>query len=519
MTATERAGRRAPVALLTDGAFTDGEATFSAMIVSGGLIRWTGHAQDAPTESVDEIVRLENRLVTPVLVDAHVHTSDTGQALAGVDLSGARSVSQALDLVALAAAQRPGRPVYAYSWDETDWAEQRPFTSAELDRATSGADVYATRIDMHSACASSTLMDRAQAWHAPGSDGTGLIARDAHHLVREAHRGGVTAQDRGHFIDTAMRASLEAGIGVLHEMGAPVLTSEEDLLAVLAAGRRPNTPEVVGYWGQLVTSADEASALAARLGVQGLAGDLNVDGSIGSRTAALREPYADAIGMDGFAYLSPEEVAVHAAACTRAGLQAGFHVIGDAGMDCAIEGLQRAAADVGAGALAGARHRLEHAEMCHPEHLTALADLGVVASVQPAFDAYWGGSEGMYAARLGAERSSRTNPFADLVGAGVQLALGSDSPVTPFAPWEAMRACVLHHQKDQRLDVATALRLHTRGGHAAARDDRAGRLVPGAAASYVVWDQRGGLPSLRDGVAAPVAMRTVLRGTAVLDRL
>ncbi|KNX37090.1 amidohydrolase [Luteipulveratus halotolerans] len=499
--------------LLTHGVITDGVTTSSSMAVRDGRVVWTGPDDDATPSDFDEVVDLENRVVTPVFVDAHVHISDTGQALAGIDLAGTRSVTEALDRLSAAAAQRPGRPVFAYSWDETEWHEQRAMTAAELDRACGGAEVYATRIDMHSASASSALVDRAGAWSSPGSDGTGLVARDAHHLVREAHRGGVSQDDRAHFISTAMTAALAAGIGVLHEMGAPVLTSEEDLLAVVAAAREPGAPRVVPYWGELVEDVAQARALADRLGVRGLAGDLNVDGSIGSRTAALREPYEDALGLSGFTYLTPEQVATHVTACTLAGLQAGFHVIGDAGMDCAVDGVRQAAREVGIERIRLARHRFEHAELCHAEHIDALAEIGVVASVQPAFDAFWGGDDGMYAARLGLQRALAANPLADLVGSGVQVALGSDSPVTPFAPWAAVRACVDHHAPAQALDAATALRLHLAGGHAAA-GETGGALTPGSEASYVIWDCAGGLD---EALHEPAALRTVLQGRVVHD--
>ncbi|AKU16980.1 amidohydrolase [Luteipulveratus mongoliensis] len=502
--------------LLRGGVITDGGATATSMLVRGPVIEWIGDDATVDSDDAAEVIDLEGRLVTPPFVDAHVHTSDTGKALGGVDLGSARSVTEALDLVAAGARRRPGRPVYAHSWDETNWAEQRAMTAEELDRAGDGVEVYATRVDVHSASASISLMGRAQAWHAPGSDGTGLVVRDAHHLVRDAHRAGITAADRSHFIEVALRAAARAGIGCLHEMGAPVLTSEEDLLDVQAAAESPELPDVVAYWGQLVSDEHEAAELAARLSVKGLAGDLNVDGSIGSRTAAVREPYLDAIDLRGYTYLAESDVAAHVAACTRAGLQAGFHVIGDAGMDCLVAGLRMAEADVGADRMRLVRHRIEHGELCHPEHIRALAELGVTASVQPAFDSFWGGTEGMYAARLGPERSLAANPIADLVGAGVVVALGSDSPVTPFAPWEAMRGCVRHHSTVQRIDARTALALHTAQGHTAAGQDDGGRFRPGSPASYVIWDSTEGLPRLDDDGSAPQAVRTVVRGRPLL---
>ncbi|GMA89312.1 hypothetical protein GCM10025868_45620 [Angustibacter aerolatus] len=292
-----------------------------------------------------------------------------------------------------------------------------------------------------------------------------------------------------------------------------------------------------------MTTADEARAVVERLvlpgGVRlrGLAGDLCADGSIGSRTAALRAPYADAPEHRGHAYLTAEQVRDHVVACTEAGLQAGFHVIGDAGVDAVVAGLQAAADRLGEGAVRRARHRLEHVEMVDAEAVAALARLGVHASVQPVFDAWWGGPEGLYAERLGAERAEGMNPFAALAAAGVPLALGSDSPVTPFDPWAAVRACAFHRTATSRTSARAGFTAHTRGGWRAARDDERGVLVPGSDATFAVWqggdlvvqapddriqawstDPRSGtqgLPDLTPGVPLPRCLQTVVRGRTV----
>jgi predicted amidohydrolase YtcJ len=140
----------------------------------------------------------------------------------------------------------------------------------------------------------------------------------------------------------------------------------------------------------------------------------------------------------------------------------------------------------------------------------ALAELGVVASVQPVFDALWGGPSGMYVERLGAARAAPMNPLAALAAAGVTLALGSDSPVTPVGPWDAVRAAVEHRTPGSGLTAEAALAAHTVGGHRAAgdRSATAGRLVPGAPASYAVWDGAGPL----DGGPTPRCLLTVHRG-------
>jgi predicted amidohydrolase YtcJ len=161
--------------------------------------------------------------------------------------------------------------------------------------------------------------------------------------------------------------------------------------------------------------------------------------------------------------------------------------------------------------------------------------------VQPAFDAAWGGPAGMYAARLGVDRAVQLNPFAALAAAGVLLAFGSDSPVTPFAPWEAVRAATFHTDPAQRISARSAFAAHTRGASRAARRFDEGVLLPGAAATLAVWavgdlvvqapddrvqawstDPRSGTPGLPDltpGTPAPQCLRTVVRGRVVHDRL
>jgi predicted amidohydrolase YtcJ len=283
------------------------------------------------------------------------------------------------------------------------------------------------------------------------------------------------------------------------------------LLAKLAASEP--FPEVVYYWGELFGGDVPPDA------VQGFAGDLTVDGSIGSRTARLRQEYADSDAR-GHLYLDAGQIGDHVAHCTRSGVQAGFHVIGDAALDEVLEGLRRATTAVGRDAMVRCRHRLEHVEMPSSDALALLAQLGVVASVQPAFDAAWGFAEGLYEQRLGATRSAAMNPFADFRDAGVQLAFGSDSPVTPLDSWSAVRAAVCHSRPEQRLDIATAFAAATVGGHRAARRDNAGTLAPGRAATYAVWDVPGdlrdGLPDLTtSGSSSPRCVRTVVGGTEV----
>ncbi|MFK0171726.1 amidohydrolase [Streptomyces sp. NPDC090306] len=509
----------------------------TAMVVERGQVAWVGSegAADAFADGVDEVVDLDGALVTPAFTDAHVHTTATGLALTELDLSDAPTLGAALGLVRDFARSRPGDTVLlGHGWDAARWPERRAPRRDELDEATGGRPLYLSRIDVHSAVATTALLDLVPGVrHADGFHDAGPLLGDAHHAVRAAAFDAVTPAQRTAAQRAALAHAASVGIGSVHECGGPHISSEDDFTALLALAAEGDGPRVVGYW------AEQNVDRARELGAAGAAGDLFVDGSIGSHTACLHHDYADA-AHTGTAHLDAAAVAAHVVACTEAGLQAGFHAIGDAAVTAVADGVRAAAEKTGLARVRAARHRVEHAEMLTARTVADFAELGLTASVQPAFDALWGGPDGMYAERLGAERAARLNPFAALLRAGVPLAFGSDSPVTPLDPWGAVRAAAFHRTPEHRVSVRAAFTAHTRGGWRAVGRDDAGVLVPGAPADYAVWrtgdlvvqapddrvarwstDPRSGtpgLPVLAPGAELPVCLRTVVGGRTVFVR-
>jgi predicted amidohydrolase YtcJ len=545
--------RPEPAVLLRGGSvYNPAEPYATAMLTVGETVAWIGSEDgaDLHADSADAVIDLNGALVTPAFTDAHVHATSTGLALSGLDLAGAASGTELLDRVAAYARTLPADAVVlGTGWDETEWADAIPPSAVELDRAAGGREVYLSRVDVHSAAVSSALLAAVPAAaEATGFRGAGLVAQDAHHLLRRAAFARVTEAQRIEAQRAARRRAAELGIGAMHECGGPEISGEADFTGLLHLAAIEPGPYVFGYWGEL---GDPRKAL--ELGAVGAGGDLFIDGAIGSRTAALRDPYTDAVetgdpAHDGAGYLEGGQIAEFLAACAEAGVQPGFHVIGDRGMDLLVEGLERAADAVGEGRIRALTVRAEHAEMADHKVIERLAGYGVVVSAQPGFDAAWGGPEGMYVRRLGWERAEGMNPFAAYGAAGVVLAFGSDAPVTPLGPWEAVRAAAFHRTPASRITVRAAFAAHTRGGWRALRPgapgvpgDEQGVLAPGAAATYAVWqagdlvvqtpdsrvaawstDERAGVPGLPDltpGEPAPTCLRTAVRGRVVHDWL
>ncbi|MFF4226337.1 amidohydrolase [Streptomyces abikoensis] len=540
---SERPGKPHSVLLRNGTVYSPADPFATAMVVEGDSVAWVGSegAADSFADGVDEVVDLRGALVTPAFTDAHVHTTATGLALTGLDLTGVPTLAAALDRVRAYAAARPAdRVLLGHGWDASAWPGRRPPSRRELDEATGDRPLYLTRADVHSAVVTTALLDlvpgvRELSGFAPDAPLTG----DAHHAVRAAAHATVGPVQRAEAQRAALARAAALGIGSVHECAGPLISSEDDFTGLLRLAAEEPGPRVTGYWAERITTPEEAGRIRA-LGALGAAGDLFVDGSLGSHTACLHEPYADGPGGTGSANLDAAAVAAHVAACTEAGIQAGFHAIGDAALTAVVEGVRAAAEKVGLERVRAARHRVEHAEMLTPELIAGFAELALTASVQPAFDAAWGGEEGMYAERLGPERARTLNPYAAMLRAGIPLALGSDSPVTPLDPWGTVRAAAFHRTPSHRVSVRAAFTAHTRGGWRAIGRDDAGVLVPGAPADYAVWeagdlvvqvpdsrvanwstDPRSGTPGLPDltpGAPLPVCLRTVVGGRTVHAR-
>jgi predicted amidohydrolase YtcJ len=497
--------------LLTD--VTVGDRPGRSVHVLDGRIAWVGAAGDAP--EAGRVVAGEGALLTPAFVDAHVHATATGLALGGLDLHSSSSLAAGLREVSAHAAAAPTGIVLGTGWDETGWPEGRGITRADLDAVVGHRPAYLARVDVHSATVSTALLDLVPGIvDLPGYAPDGHLRLDAHHAARRAAYGAVSPEQRR----TAQRATLDAaaalGIGSLHEMAGPEVSSAEDLAALLDLATGPG-PRVLGYWGELAERG--GLDVVCELGLAGAGGDLFCDGAFGSHTAALTSPYTDRPETSGALRFQTASLVDHVRACTEASIQAGFHCIGDAAVRQVLDAVGTVVAELGTAAVRACRHRLEHLEMVDEHDRARMSAWGMVASVQPAFDAAWGGDAGMYVERLGA-RAAGCNPFADLAATGVALALGSDAPVTPLDPWGGVHAAVDHRTDGSGLRPFDAFDAATHGGWYAARAEHPdGPLAVGAPAHLALWATSRTLSAVLSARAAPHCRLLLVDGDPIGD--
>jgi predicted amidohydrolase YtcJ len=499
--------------LLTD--VTVGDRPGRAVHVVDGVIAWLGAAADAP--SADHVIAGDGALLTPAFVDAHVHATATGLALTGLDLHSSMSLAAAAGALGTHVARTPDGIVLGTGWDETAWPEDRGLTRHDLDAVVGDRPAYLARVDVHSATVSTALLERIPGITAlAGYDPDGQLRLDAHHAARQVAYGAVGREQRRAAQRATRAAAAALGIGSLHEMAGPEVSGADDLAELLALAAAEPGPLVLGYWGELAERG--GLDLVRELGLAGAGGDLFCDGAFGSHTAALSEPYCDRPGTSGALRFDTASLVHHVRACTEAGVQAGFHCIGDAAVNQVLEAVGAVVDELGAAAVRACRHRLEHLEMADDTVLDRMRAWGMVASVQPAFDAAWGGGAGMYAERLGLDRAAATNPFADLADAGVALALGSDAPVTPLDPWGGVHAAIDHRTPGSGLRPFDAFDAATHGGWYAARAEHpVGPLAVGARAHLALWDTTDTLSAVLSRRAVPMCRLLLVEGIPIGD--
>lgn len=469
-----------------------------ALVFGPDGIMWIGMSTDVPDALRPSlhVVNADGRLVTPGFVDAHVHATNAGLALIGLDVTDVRSAGELLERLATYARRHRGSDVIGHGWDESSWTDPMLPTSEQIDRAAEGMQVYLSRVDVHSALISSAVRTALPSLSTlPGYDpGTPVVSRQAHGAARTHVFSTIDASTRRRAQRAFRMTAAERGIVAVHEMAGPTISGEDDARALMDLARTEPGPTVVLYWGELASRGGLDRACA--LGAVGAGGDLFLDGAIGSRTAALHAPYADAPESTGALYVTYEETLDHLVRCSEAGIQAGFHVIGDRACDTVAEACIAAAAHVGPDVFRSLGHRLEHAEMLSDHAIAHLADLGVIVSMQPMFDGLWSGPDGMYERRLGRDRAWGMNRWGSALRAGARVVFSSDCPVTEMSPWLQVRAALGHHDPAERFSLTQALDAHTRAGWEAAGEWASGRLTPGHRADLAMWDTADGLPTL-----------------------
>ncbi len=505
-----------------------------AVAVRGGRVLAVGTRAEvlqhagAGTRRVD----LEGAFAMPGFNDAHLHLGLAGQHRRALDLVGTRSLGALLERVAEGmAGVTPGSWLLGGGWNETKWPEGRLPSRDDLDRVTGDTPTILRRVDVHLAVANSAALCIGGVGPGTGDPAGARIDRDgsgqptgilreaaAMHLVYSAVPP-LTVGERRDGLRLALDEVAAQGITSVQDN-----SDWEDFPVMQAMRHDGELPVRVAEWMDFERPVEELeerrrsqSHEDAFLHLTQLKGFL--DGSLGSRTAAMLAPYSDDPGNSGL----PRYEYNHLLAMTRERVERGFsiafHAIGDRANRMALDVFDESG--LGSSGRQGAlRCRIEHAQVVAASDVARFAASGVIASVQPCHllgDMPWA------LARLGSERKRDGYRLRSLVHAGAQLAFGTDYPVEPLNPMFGLYSAVTRHSVDQafryehqeRLTLEEAILAYTQGSAwAEFRERSKGKLTPGMVADITVLS-RNPFTVAADELLDVRVLRTIVGGQIV----
>jgi predicted amidohydrolase YtcJ len=553
--AVERAGAPVPADLVLTNAHIetvdDGDhATASAVAIRGEQIVAVSYANSAfATAAADEIqkwigphtrvIDLHGQFVMPGFNDAHLHLANAAYASIEVDVQGAKSLAEFQQRIRTRLPDfAPGEWISVEGWDHTLWPEKNFPTRQDLDAVSTKNPIVALRIDGHVSVANSLALQLAHINAKTPDPPGGRIERDP----QTGEPTGMLDEDAAKDLVTnlippyshARRAQVfEKLFNYIARFG---VTSVQDNSVIVA-----NDDDNYGWENFLIyRELQRAGKLNIRItewlpfevplarleqmrqdGGTGVdadgawlkTGSLKevVDGSLGSRTAAMLAPYSDDPNATGILRIPPEKLTALAIERDRAGFQLAFHAIGDRTNRVALDTF---AAVLAANGPRDRRDRIEHAQIVAPEDFTRFAQLNVIASMQPAHlltDQRWAID------RIGPQRLLGAYAWRTMEKDGVHLAFGTDFPVESVNPLRGIYSCVTRElpqggpaggwQPQEKLTMQDCLRNYTVGSAYAEFEEKTkGKIAPGMLADIVVFPKNLNTIPAAELLTLPVTM-------------
>lgn len=490
-----------------EGFAIDKPQVVEAMAIAGGKVVAVGTSAEisrlaGPKTHLHDLDSLNtHQFIFPGFNDAHTHLGEAGLLRLNIDLAGVESLAAMQSKVKAAAEQAPpGHWLVGGRWDHTLWPDKKLPARQDLDKVTGDHPTFLDRVDGHIAIANSAALAAAGITGKTqppqggaidldaNSEPTGILRESAQELVYKVIPPP-THDERRKADELAINDALANGVTSVQDY-----SDWEDFLVFEEMEKEEKLHLRISEW---LTFKDPLDLLKQHRAHHPASDPMLhtgmlkgfMDGSLGSRTAAMKQPYSDDPGNTGLPQYTQDELNRMTVERARAGFQIGFHAIGDKGVSMALDAFSQP------GVSSTARNRIEHAQVVDPADIARFKKLGVIASMQPNHlltDVNWA------LARIGPRRGEYAYAWKRFLDAGVPLAFGTDYPVEPITPFRGLFEAVSRTNEyatkslspGNKLTRGQALYAYTQGSaYAEFAEKHKGKLAPGYDADFIIVDR------------------------------
>jgi predicted amidohydrolase YtcJ len=464
---------------------------FNWIAIKDGKIYKTGYENEYVSllKRSKMSIDLHNKIIIPGFYDCHVHLVQTGiSMILGVDLSNETNISDVLEKIKNKADNtEEGQLIQGIHYNISNIKENRFPTRKELDKIAPENPVWINSIEFHtSALNSVALLQMNMPYDIEGvprdenNIPLGILTGKASAFVKNRISNKFDDKLRGKAVKRALDVAKSKGVTTLHAMEGGYKFSKLDAEYV-KNNKNKFEQDIILYY----QSIDINNAIENNL--KRLGGDVFIDGSFASKTAAIKKPYKKDNNNYGNLYYSQNELNNFAAEAQKNNIQITLHAIGDRAIDQVLTAYEYAAETVGGINL---RNRIEHFELASDEHIIRCKNLNIIPSMQPVFEYVWGGKGGLYEKSLSKSYYSNSNRFRKIIDEGVMIIGGSDSDVCEINPILGIYSAVNHPKQKSSISTFEAVQMYTSNAAYASNEENVkGTIKNGKIADLVVLDK------------------------------